>query len=98
MTISKITIFRSPQTNRESNEYRYFLDNDRDFSWKIYNPSGCPLEDQAYEGMGEIHVITPAQAIGEKKAALTNCALYTSRQNAKRYGDVIPNSVSVVIQ
>jgi hypothetical protein len=97
VTIRKITIYRAPKVTSESCEWRYYLDNDRDSDGKIYNPSGVALEDQAYEGMGEIHVINPEQATGEKKAVLTNCALYSARLKAKAYGDTIPDNIEVVI-
>jgi hypothetical protein len=96
-TVKKITVFRSVQSNRDSLEWRFYCDGDKTFSFKIVNPSGQALEDRAYEGMGEIHVITPAQAKGEKKQALTNCALYSARTVLKKYGDTVPAGVEVVI-
>jgi hypothetical protein len=96
-TIKKLTIYRSVQTNNDACEWRYYLDNDRDYDGKIYNPSGVALEDRAYEGMGEIQVITPAQAQGEKKQALINCGLYSARLKAKKHGDLIPDGVEVSI-
>jgi len=97
-TIKKLTIYRAIQTNNDACEWRYMLDGEADYDGKIYNPSGLALEDRAYEGMGEIHVITPTQAEGEKRTALINCAMYSARLKAKKHGDLIPNDVAVTIK
>jgi len=97
-TIKTITIYRSVQSNNDACEWRFMLDGESDYDGKIYNPSGVALEDRAYEGMGEIHVVTPAQAQAEKRQALTNCALYSARLKAKKHGDVVPDSVKVTIK
>jgi hypothetical protein len=98
MIISKITIYRSVQIGNDACEWRFYLNNDHDYDGKIYNPSGHQLEDREYEGMGAVHIITPAQAQGDKKPALMNCALYSARQKAKKHGDLIPDNVEVVVK
>lgn len=97
--IHRLTIFRTSSSTFPTREWRVALDGE-DISWHIVNPSGCDVVDQAYEGMGEVHVITPEQAQGEKRTALINCARYTARLEVKSrdWDFVIPENVDVVIR
>lgn len=95
--IEKIRIFRAPQHDADlPNEWRFSIVGTPDFSWAIFNPSGQRYTDAAYEGMGELRVITPEQAQeGEKRQTLINCAIYTAKQVLPKYGETATDATQV---
>ena len=99
VVIKRLTVFRAAMSEHpEARAWRLHFDQDPSVSWRIVNPSGCPLADRAYEGMGMVQVITPEQAQDEKRTALVNCARYTARLQAKDGGEIVPETAQVVIR
>lgn len=97
--ISRIEVFRAPQYISDlPNAWYFCVAGDREFCWKIFNPSGEQYIDRSYIGMGEQRVITPEQAAGSGRQTLTRCALYTAKKVLARYGQTVTNNTEVVIR
>ncbi|MBP6824651.1 MAG: hypothetical protein KA368_24105 [Acidobacteria bacterium] len=97
--VKQIIAFRSPQHDADlPNEWRFAVAGQLEFSWPIVNPSGERYVDGAHEGMGEIRTITKAQANGDKRQVLINCAIYTAKQIMPKYGETVTDATEVKIR
>lgn len=96
--VKKLVVFRAPQhTSDLPNAWHFRLANDKEFCWRIFNPSGQGYVDAPYIGQGEQHAITPEQAQTTKRQTLVNCALYTARQILPKYGETVTDQTEVEI-
>ena len=97
-TVKALEVFRAPQyTSDLPNAWHFRIAGDMEFCWRIFNPSGHGYIDDSFEGQGEVHTITPAQAQGDKRQTLINCAIYSAKQILPKYGEIVTDQTTVTI-
>lgn len=100
--VAKIEVFCAPQYDADlPNAWYFCVAGQRDFCWRITNPSGGGYVDAAYEGISGQYAITAAQAnqVGSKRRqTLISCALYSARLVLPKYGETVNDSTEVVIR